>query len=275
MSSILKRILKGQARPAVMRPVPMVPMAQHPARTQTVETLELRVRQALPPRPAFGDPDVGADATPRSLLMSADRVRHMGDCRVAQLERELVMERLRVKELREQVESMRAELETLRAMRQAGGLARSEPEAAGVPWWESEGVFADEESEDRFHRVRRGAIQHGLIVIEGPPGSGKTLMGTMLAGKDSARPWPAERVLERMVARVRRGVLFFDDIDTRYPYYRGEVPQPGGENLHSAAIIEALGKEGPLAVVLAGQHIALSPEMQRLAICIRLKGGAL
>ena len=77
MSSILKRILKGQARPAVMRPVPLVPQA---ARSEVVKTLELRVREALPPRPAFGDPDVGADATPRGLLMSVDRVRHLGDC---------------------------------------------------------------------------------------------------------------------------------------------------------------------------------------------------
>jgi hypothetical protein len=108
--SILKRILKGQARPAVMRPVPLVPLAQHPARSQSVETLELRVREALPPRPAFGDPDVGADATPRGLLMSADRVRHMGDCKVAQLERELVMERMRVKELREKLVAVKGVL---------------------------------------------------------------------------------------------------------------------------------------------------------------------
>jgi hypothetical protein len=107
MSSILKRILKGQARPAVMRPVPLVPQA---ARSEMVKTLELRVREALPPRPAFGDPDVGADATPRGLLMSADRVRHMGDCKVAQLERELVMERMRVKELRERLGAVKGVL---------------------------------------------------------------------------------------------------------------------------------------------------------------------
>lgn len=107
MSSILKRILKGHARPAVMRPVPLVPQV---ARSEAVKTLELRVRAALPPRPSFGEPDVGADATPRGLLMSVDRVRHMGDCKVAQLERELVMERLRTKELREKLVAVKAVL---------------------------------------------------------------------------------------------------------------------------------------------------------------------
>jgi hypothetical protein len=134
--SILKRILKGQARPAVMRPVPMVPMAQHPARFQAVEALELRVREALPPRPAFGDPDVGADATPRGLLMSADRVRHMGDCKVAQLERELVMERLRTKELREQLVAVKA---VLRDMEQKYESMAVED----VCGWVEETVFPD------------------------------------------------------------------------------------------------------------------------------------
>jgi hypothetical protein len=133
MSSILKRILKGQARPAVMRPVPLVPQA---ARSEVVKTLELRVREALPPRPAFGDPDVGADATPRGLLMSVDRVRHMGDCKVAQLERELVMERLRTKESREQLVAVKA---VLRDMKQEYESMAVED----VCGWVEETVFPD------------------------------------------------------------------------------------------------------------------------------------
>ena len=312
--NFLKNILRGTARPAVTRPVPMVPAAKHPARSQAVEVLELRVQESIRRRPV-----VRVDDEPyQSPLMPVGRMRQAEENEAAQLKRELVMERMRVKELREQLEEaqknrstqalvgmlegasaeakcmelqaelreVKRQLEELRVrgsvMLEAVEKAAADPvydykELAGVgfePVWEERWFFADEESEERFHRVRRGEILHGLIVIEGPPASGKTLMGTMLAGNDSARQWPEERVLERMVALEMRGVLFFDNIDTRYPYYRGEVPQPGGEKLHSSAIIEALGKEGPLAVILAGQHIALSPEMQRLAICIRLKGGA-
>ena len=94
--SILNNILKGTARPAVMRPVPVVPAA----RSQTVETLELRIREALPPRPAFDEVEA------RPVLMPVGRVRQSEESRVAQLERELVMERLRVRELREQLAEM-------------------------------------------------------------------------------------------------------------------------------------------------------------------------
>lgn len=109
MSSILKRILKGQARPAVMRPVPMVPMAQHPARAQTVETLELRVQQSIRRSPVVREPDEPY----QSPLMSVGRIRQAEDSKVAQLERELVMERLRTKELREQVLEMDARITVL------------------------------------------------------------------------------------------------------------------------------------------------------------------
>jgi hypothetical protein len=103
--SILANILRGTARPAVMRPVPLVP------RSQSVQTLELRIREALPPRPAFDE--VEADAPfpgPRSLLTAAGRVRQSEDSRVAQLERELVMERMRTKELREQLAALEGRL---------------------------------------------------------------------------------------------------------------------------------------------------------------------
>jgi hypothetical protein len=99
--SILANILRGTARPAAQRPVPLVP------RSQTVQALELRIREALPPRPSFDE--VEADAPfpgPRSLLMAAGRVRQSEDSRVAQLERELVMERMRVKELRQQLAAL-------------------------------------------------------------------------------------------------------------------------------------------------------------------------
>jgi len=92
--SILSNILRGTARPAVMRPVPMVPAA----RSQAVQTLELRIRAALPPRPSFDEPE-----PPKVLLMPVGRTRQAEDRKVAQLERELVMERLRVRELREQL----------------------------------------------------------------------------------------------------------------------------------------------------------------------------
>ena len=98
--SILSNILKGTARPAVMRPVPLIPAA----RSQTVETLELRIKSALPPRPSFDEVEPDAPFPgPRSLLMAAGRMRQADDSRMAQLERELVMERLRVKELRAQL----------------------------------------------------------------------------------------------------------------------------------------------------------------------------
>ena len=79
-----------------MRPVPLVPAAR------VVETLELRIREALPPRPAFDEVE-----PPRPMLMPVGRVRQSEDSRVAQLERELYMERLRTKDLRAQL----AELE--------------------------------------------------------------------------------------------------------------------------------------------------------------------
>lgn len=171
----------------------------------------------------------------------------------------------------------------LKAFMEPAQLANADPvfdyaelEAAGVkPKCQTDWVFADEESEERFHQLRRCEIVHGLIVIEGPPRSGKTVMGTVLAGRDSARQWPTEQVMERTIRSDIGDVLFYDDIDTREPWYRGDVPQPGGETLHSHAIVEALTKKWPLMVILAGQHVELSPEMQRLGtVNIRLKGGA-
>jgi hypothetical protein len=94
--SILANILRGTARPAAHRPVPLVPAA----RSQSVQTLELRIREALPPRPAFDEVEA------RPVLMAVGRVRQSEESRVAQLERELVMERLRVKELRQQLAEM-------------------------------------------------------------------------------------------------------------------------------------------------------------------------
>jgi hypothetical protein len=96
--SILANILRGTARPAAQRPVPLVP------RSQTVQTLELRIREALPPRPAFDEVEA------RPVLMAVGRVRQSEDSRVAQLERELVMERLRVKELRERLAELEGRL---------------------------------------------------------------------------------------------------------------------------------------------------------------------
>jgi len=103
--NILANILRGTARPAVMRPVPMVP------RSQSAQTLELRIREALPPRPPFDEVEPDAPFPgPRSLLMAAGRVRQSEDSRVAQLERELVMERMRTKELREQLAELEGRL---------------------------------------------------------------------------------------------------------------------------------------------------------------------
>jgi hypothetical protein len=109
--SILDNILKAH-RPAVMRPVPMVPMAKHPARSQAIETLELRIKEALPMRPVVRQEDEPYTA-PRSPLMAAGRVRQAEESKVAQLERELVMERLRTKELREQLLELDARLTVL------------------------------------------------------------------------------------------------------------------------------------------------------------------
>lgn len=100
MSSILKRILKGHARPAVMRPVPMVP------RSEAVKTLELRVQQSIRRSPVEREPDEPY----LSPLMSVGRIRQAEDSKVAQLERELVMERLRTKELREKLVAVTAVL---------------------------------------------------------------------------------------------------------------------------------------------------------------------
>jgi hypothetical protein len=96
--SILANILRGTARPAAQRPVPLVP------RSQTVQALELRIREALPPRPAFDEVEA------RPVLMAVGRVRQSEDSRIAQLERELVMERMRVKELRQQLAEMEGRL---------------------------------------------------------------------------------------------------------------------------------------------------------------------
>jgi hypothetical protein len=112
--SILANILKGH-RPAVMRPVPMVPMTQHPARSQAIETLELRIKEALPMPAEERDRLMEAAPFPgaRSLLMAAGRVRQAEESKVAQLERELVMERLRTKELREQLLELDARVTAL------------------------------------------------------------------------------------------------------------------------------------------------------------------
>jgi hypothetical protein len=112
--NILRTILKGPASPAVPRPVPMVPMTQHPARSQAVEVLELRLKEAMP----FRNQEVIEEGyepspAPRALLMAAGRVRQAEDSKVAQLERELVMERLRTKELREQLLELSAQLTVL------------------------------------------------------------------------------------------------------------------------------------------------------------------
>jgi hypothetical protein len=95
-----------------MRPVPMVPMAKHPARSQAIETLELRIKEALPMRPVVRQEDEPYTA-PRSPLMAAGRVRQAEESKVAQLERELVMERLRTKELREQLLELDARMTAL------------------------------------------------------------------------------------------------------------------------------------------------------------------
>lgn len=107
MSSILKRILKGQARPAVMRPVPLVPQA---ARAEAVQTLELRIKGSVPMPTEERDRLMESAPFPgaRSLLMAAGRVRQAEEGKVAQLERELVMERMRVRELRGVVDAVRA-----------------------------------------------------------------------------------------------------------------------------------------------------------------------
>lgn len=96
--SILTNILRGTARPAVQRPVPLVPQAN---RSQTVETLELRIKSALPPRPSFDEVKHS-----RAILNPSRRIMQAEDSRLAQLERELVMERLRVRELREQLAAL-------------------------------------------------------------------------------------------------------------------------------------------------------------------------
>lgn len=90
--SILTNILRGTARPAVMRPVPMVPAA----RSQAVQTLELRIRAALPTQPPLME--VSPDGAVRQIDLGPQTRRY-----IDQLERELVMERLRVKELRQQL----------------------------------------------------------------------------------------------------------------------------------------------------------------------------
>lgn len=104
MMSFLRNILLGTARPAAQRPVPMVPMAKNPARTEAVEVLELRIKEAMPLRPAAVMQEDAPSPAPRPLLMAASRA---AESKVAQLERELVMERLRVKELREQLDALR------------------------------------------------------------------------------------------------------------------------------------------------------------------------
>lgn len=96
----------------MMRPVPMVPMAKHPARSQAIETLELRIKEALPMRPVVRQEDEPSPA-PRALLMAAGRVRQAEESKVAHLERELVMERLRTKELREQLLELDARVTAL------------------------------------------------------------------------------------------------------------------------------------------------------------------
>jgi hypothetical protein len=101
--NFLRNILRGTARPAVPRPVPMVPASKHPARSQAVEVLELRVQQSIRRSPV-----VRVEDEPyQSPLMPVGRMRQAEDSKVAQLERELVMERMRVKELRERLEEAR------------------------------------------------------------------------------------------------------------------------------------------------------------------------
>lgn len=129
--SILKRILNGQARPAVMRPVPLVPQA---SKAEAVKTLELRVREALPPRPV----PVEYESSPvqRAGLMAVGRVRQAEDSKVAQLEREVVMERLRVKDLREKLVAVKAVLRDMEQEYESMAVER-------VCEWVEETVFPD------------------------------------------------------------------------------------------------------------------------------------
>ena len=93
--SILTNILRGTARPAVMRPVPLAPAA----RSQAVQTLELRIRAAIPQQPTLME--VGPDGAVHPVELGPQTRRY-----IDQLERQLVMERLRVRELREQLAAL-------------------------------------------------------------------------------------------------------------------------------------------------------------------------
>ena len=148
--SILANILRGTARPAVMRPVPLAPAA----RSQAVQTLELRIREALPPRPAFDEVEA------RPVLMAVGRVRQSEDNRVAQLERELVMERMRTKELREQLAEVRA-IETPRVpllQRVSEFKQRKEAEAALDALKDSLYIGTDEGLKAQIREKVRAAI---------------------------------------------------------------------------------------------------------------------
>ncbi len=296
----------------------MVPISKHPVRSEAVEVLELRVQESVRRSPVVRVEDEPYQAP----LMPVGRRRQAEENEAAQLKRELIMERMRVKELREQLAAaqknrstqalvgllegvsaeakcmeLQAELREVKrelaALRVHGSVmleavekASADPvydydKLAGVglePVWEERWFFANEESEERFHSVRRGEIVRGLIVIEGPPASGKTLMGTMLAGEGTAQQMEEELVLKRLIEAGLKRPLFFDDISTCQPWYQGPALQSSGTPLHSEVIIEALAKangdERPLLFVLAGPHIDLSLKMEAWAIRIRLKGGA-
>ena len=328
--NFLKNFLRGPARPAEKRPVPMVPVAKHPARSQAVEVLELRVQQSIRRSPVV---PVEYETSPaqRAGLMPVGRMRQAEENEAAQLKRELVMERMRVKELREQLEEaqknrstqalvgmlegvsaeakcmeLQAELREVRRqleeLRVRGSVMLEAVEKPQPPllqrvrefkarrearevvpelqpqhaeekrWWAD--VFADESSKLTFLEVIGGKFERGVIVIEGPPASGKTRLGEVLAGEGTAQQMEDERGVQFLIASNMGRPLFFDDISTCQPWYQGPALHASGTPLHSEAILEALKNEKQV-VVLAGPHIDLSLKMEAWAIRIRLKGGAL
>jgi hypothetical protein len=102
--NILKSILSGTALPAVPRPVPMVPMAQHAARAQAVSTLQLRVVGAM----QLPEMALNPDGSVETVELGPQTRRH-----IEHLERQYKMEQLRTKDLREQLLELDAKLTAL------------------------------------------------------------------------------------------------------------------------------------------------------------------
>lgn len=135
--------------------------------------------------------------------------------------------------------------------------------------------FSDAESEKNFSRIASDEVSSGLLLIEGPKASGKSRLGLHLCAAlgSEARTLTRidEKFLEHILAEKKLRLVHIDAPQNLKPSgkeMRGKklIPIP----LESKAMIQGI-EDGAL-IILTGENLLLSPDMERRAIRVRLKG---